>query len=39
MVISVNKYIGRREEEDDYFTQRNKMMYKHTMMNGEKHRK
>ena len=39
MVIAVNKYIGRREEEDDYFTQRNKMMYKHTMMNGEKHRK
>jgi|TARA_Y100000033_G_scaffold51236_1_gene64906 hypothetical protein len=39
MVIAVNKYIGRREEEDDYFTQRNKMMYKHTMMNGEKHKK
>ena len=39
MVIAVNKYIGRREEEDDYFTQRNKMMYKHTMMNGENHRK
>ena len=39
MVIQVNKYIGRREEEDDYFTQRNKMMYKHTMMNGEKHKK
>ena len=36
---AVNKYIGRREEEDDYFTQRNKMMYKHTMMNGEKHKK
>ena len=39
MVIAVNKYIGRREEEDDYFTQRNKMMYKHTMMNGENHKK
>lgn len=39
MVIAVNKYIGRREEEGDYFTQRNKMMYKHTMMNGEKHKK
>ena len=38
MVIAVNKYIGRKEE-DDYFTQRNKMMYKHTMMNGEKHKK
>ena len=39
MVIAVNKYIGRKEEEDDYFTQRNKMMYKHTMMNGENHKK
>ena len=39
MVIAVNKYIGRKEEEDDYFTQRNKMMYKHTMMNGENYKK
>lgn len=41
MVIAVNKFFGngRREEEDDYFTQRNKMMYKHTMMNGENHKK
>ena len=38
MVIAVNKYIGRKEE-DDYFTHRNKMMYKHTMMNGENHKK
>ena len=40
MVIAVNKYVGRREEDStDYFRQRNKMMYKHTMMNGENHRK
>jgi hypothetical protein len=41
MVIAVNKYFGRKEEDDldDYFTQRNKMMYKHTMMNGENHKK
>lgn len=39
MVIAVNKYIGRKEEEDDYFIQRNKMMYKHTMMNGENRKK
>ena len=41
MVIAVNKYFGRKEEDDldDYFTQRNKIMYKHTMMNGENHKK
>ena len=41
MVIAVNKYFGRKEEDDldDYFTQRNKMMYKHTMMNGDNHKK
>lgn len=33
MVIAVNKYFGRKEEDDldDYFTQRNKMVYERTM--------
>ena len=40
MVIAVNKYVGRREEDsDDYYTARNKMLHKHTIMNGEKYKK
>ena len=40
MVIAVNKYVGRREEDsDDYYTARNKMLHKHTIMNAEKHKK
>ena len=37
MVLAVNKYLGngRREEEDDYYTTRNKMLHKHTIINGE----
>jgi len=40
MVLAVNKFIGRKEEdEDDYYTARNKMLHKHSMMNGEKLKK
>ena len=40
MVIAVNKFLGngRKEEDDleDYYKERNKMLYKHTMMNEKK---
>ena len=38
MVIAVNKYVGRREEDstEDYFRERNKMMYEHTKRNEQK---
>jgi len=40
MVLAVNKFIGRKEEEeDDYYTVRNKMLHKHSVMNGEKLKK
>ena len=41
MVLAVNKYLGngRREDEDDYYTDRNKMLHKHSIMNGEKLKK
>ena len=41
MVLAVNKYLGngRREEDDDYYMTRNKMLHKHTLMNGDKQRK
>ena len=38
MVIAVNKYVGRREEDstEEYFRERNKMMYEHTKRNEKK---
>ena len=40
MVLAVNKFIGRKEEdEDDYYIARNKMLHKHSIMNGEKLKK
>ena len=42
MVLAVNKFIGRKEEdapEDDYYATRNKMLYEHSIMNGEKLKK
>lgn len=33
MVLAVNKFIGRKEEEEDYYTTRNRMVYNHTMKN------
>lgn len=40
MVLAVNKFIGRKEEDDvDYYTARNKMLHKHSIMNGEKLKK
>ena len=43
MVIAVNKFFGngRKEEDDleDYYKERNEMLHKHTMMNGENHKK
>ena len=41
MVLAVNKFIGRKEEEEevDYYAARNKMLHKHSIMNGEKLKK
>lgn len=40
MVLAVNKFIGRKEEDEvDYYTARNKMLHKHSIMNGEKLKK
>lgn len=38
MVIAVNKYVGRREEDstEEYFRERNKMVYEHTKRNEKK---
>lgn len=38
MVLAVNKYLGngrKEEDEDDYYVARNKMLHKHTIINGE----
>jgi len=36
MVLAVNKYLGNgRREDDDYYTTRNEMLHKHTIINGE----
>ena len=38
MVLALNKYFGngrKEEEEEDYYTTRNKMLHKHTIINGE----
>jgi len=42
MVLAVNKYLGngrKEEDEDDYYVARNKMLHKHTIINGENQRK
>ena len=40
MVLAVNKFIGRKEEDEvDYYTVRNKMLHKHSIMNDEKLKK
>jgi hypothetical protein len=42
MVLALNKYFGngrKEEDEDDYYTARNEMLHKHSIMNGEKLKK